>query len=76
MKTLTAYIMDDTVAEDNEVMFLYLTPITEGVRVATPSRDADKLVITSSLHIYFLTLHLSPTFMWGRCMTIVVYASM
>ena len=51
MKSLTAYITDDTVAEDNEVMFLYLTPITEGVRVATPSRDADKLVITSSLHI-------------------------
>ena len=46
MKTLTVYIMDDTTPEDDEVMFVYLNPVTEGVRVALPSRDADKMVIT------------------------------
>ena len=47
MKTATVYIMDDTTPEDNEEMFVYVHPVTDGVRVALPSRDAGKMVITS-----------------------------
>ena len=47
MKTATVYIMDDTRPEDNEEVFVYVHPVTEGVRVAVPSRDAGKMVITS-----------------------------
>ena len=46
-QTMTLYIRDDETPEDDEVFFVYVTAMTEGVRVAMPSTDNKKVLITS-----------------------------
>ena len=43
-KTVSLTILDDVQAEDDEEVFLYLIPRTDGVRVAEPSRDNGRSV--------------------------------
>ncbi len=43
-KRVTLTILDDLLPEDNEELFVYLLPQTEGVRVAQPALDNGRMV--------------------------------
>lgn len=51
-KTVTLTILDDTEAEDDEVVFVYLIAKTDGVRVAQPNIDNGKYVGYIPSHFY------------------------
>ena len=53
---MTLYTMDDTAPEDDEEIYVYISPQTEGVRVAMPDMDDDRMVRQSALQSCYIML--------------------
>ena len=53
MTSVTLYIHDDTTPEDTEHVFVYVSALTEGVRVAMPNIDDGKKVYICDILVPF-----------------------
>ncbi len=62
-KRVTLTILDDLLPEDNEELFVYLLPQTEGVRVAQPALNNGRMKVDDNTTIFNTKYQIFTCFM-------------